>query len=561
MKQWLQLALMGALLAAAAFAQPSINKGGIVNAASSTGPGLPNSGIARGSMFVVYGKSFGPASLVQASSYPLPTTLGGTSIKVTVGGTTVDAIMVYSSASQVAAILPSSTPLGTGTMTVTYNGQTSATEPITVVANSFGMFTLNQAGSGPAVIQNANTSTDLRVNTVTESAKPGQLVILWGTGLGAVQGNEAAGPLPGALTVDTKVYVGGQSAAVTYAGRSGCCAGVDQIVFTVPSGIEGCYVPVVVQAGGVVSNFGTMAIAGAGGSCSDPNGFSATDLGKATSGNGLRTGTIDLSRISTSITVPILGSITSASETANATFSQYTLQTLASASAQAGFQTVGSCVVYSFSGTTPALPTDPVMPTYLNAGTLTLTGPNGLSKTFTMDSTGNYSLTLSSATSGIPGAGGSSTPVLVPGNYTVTGSGGSGANAVGSFTAQLTIPAAVNWTNQDAITNVVRANGQNITWTGGDPNGYVVIYGASVGTAASAGFYCTQKTSAGQFTIPSYVTASMPVSNVSSAGGISIPSGFLGVGSTSNPARFTATGLDIGQFAYLNLNLKSVNFQ
>jgi uncharacterized protein (TIGR03437 family) len=51
------------------------------------------------------------------------------------------------------------------------------------------------------------------------------------------------------MPVDAEVYVGGKRAAVTYKGRSGCCAGIDQIVFTVPEGVEGCYVPVVVKTG------------------------------------------------------------------------------------------------------------------------------------------------------------------------------------------------------------------------------------------------------------------------------------------------------------------------
>src|SRR3990172_10846387 len=105
--------------------QPSIAADGIRNGASYALSGMPNAGIAQGSIFVIFGSNLGPASLVQVSSFPLPTFegLAGTSVKVSVGGTTVDAIMLYTVATQVAAVLPSSTPLGTGTVTVTYNGQ------------------------------------------------------------------------------------------------------------------------------------------------------------------------------------------------------------------------------------------------------------------------------------------------------------------------------------------------------------------------------------------------------------------------------------------------------
>lgn len=55
---------------------------------------------------------------------------------------------------------------------------------------------------------------------------------------------------------------------VLYSGRSPCCSGVDQIVMTLPSNVPlGCWVPVTVNAGGVVSNTATLAIAAA---CSDP---------------------------------------------------------------------------------------------------------------------------------------------------------------------------------------------------------------------------------------------------------------------------------------------------
>jgi hypothetical protein len=89
-------------------AQPVIAGSGILNGASYAVPGLPNSGIAQGSIFIVFGQNLGPATIVQVSRFPLPTSngLAGTSIKVTVGGTTVDAIMLYTLASQVAAVSP-----------------------------------------------------------------------------------------------------------------------------------------------------------------------------------------------------------------------------------------------------------------------------------------------------------------------------------------------------------------------------------------------------------------------------------------------------------------------
>ena len=98
----------GILLSALALqAQPFINYRGIVNAASFTPPGLSGSEIARGSVFSIFGREIGPASLAQVSIFPLPTTLAGVSVKVTQGNTSVDAFPLVVTAGQVNAIMPS----------------------------------------------------------------------------------------------------------------------------------------------------------------------------------------------------------------------------------------------------------------------------------------------------------------------------------------------------------------------------------------------------------------------------------------------------------------------
>jgi uncharacterized protein (TIGR03437 family) len=64
---------------------------------------------------VLFGYDIGPGKLVRSPGFPLPLALGGTSIKVTVNGAALDMPIVYTSSSQVAALLPSSTPTGDGT--------------------------------------------------------------------------------------------------------------------------------------------------------------------------------------------------------------------------------------------------------------------------------------------------------------------------------------------------------------------------------------------------------------------------------------------------------------
>src|SRR5690606_30020303 len=113
---------------------------------------------------------------------------------------------------------------------------------------------------------------DQPVNAITDAAHPGQVMILWGTGLGPITGggDVDAGPPPvGNLPVTVDVWVGDKAAAAQYAGRSSGYAAIDQINFVIPAGVTGCYVPVLVVVNGVASNYATIAIADSGAYCSD----------------------------------------------------------------------------------------------------------------------------------------------------------------------------------------------------------------------------------------------------------------------------------------------------
>ena len=74
---------------------PLIYNRSTTNAGSYMPAGLPNGAIAQGSIFTVFGNRLGPSTGVSANAFPLGTTLGGTSINVVQGSTTVAAIPVY----------------------------------------------------------------------------------------------------------------------------------------------------------------------------------------------------------------------------------------------------------------------------------------------------------------------------------------------------------------------------------------------------------------------------------------------------------------------------------
>jgi uncharacterized protein (TIGR03437 family) len=554
---------LGVALAACAYAQPTIRAGGVTNAASYISPDLPNGPIARGAFFVVKGTNLGPQGIQIVTTLPFPTQVGGTSVKVTVGGTTVDAYMYYAQANQIAGILPSNTPAGNGTLQVIYNGVTSATVPIRVVDAAFGIFTLNQGGTGPGVFSNVNSGTDLPVNTLANSARPGQAVIIWGTGLGPVTTPNEAGQLPtaGDLPTPVEVYVGGQRATVTYKGRSGCCVGLDQIVFTVPQNVEGCYVPVVVKTGDFVSNFPTLAVSRNGGACTDPTGLTGAQLESAQRNNNFRVGSIVLARTASTISVPGVGSASSTSDVGSGTFSAYNFDQLIRSQGFGGASgaavTAGSCTVFSYTGTTPGV-VDIQEPTPLDAGpSIAVRGPQG-TKQLDRTAPGVYSATLASSISvpgvpNIPGLGGS--PFLDPGSYTISGTGGSGANAVGAFTANLTLPTLLNWTNMSAVNQVTRSAGQTVTWSGGDPNGYVFILGASsAGANGGAVFSCVERANLGTFTIPAYVLLALPAT-------VGENIGFLTLNNVTQAVTFTASGLDLGTIAASSGAQKTVTYR
>ena len=219
---WSYLAIL-TLSAGAAAAQPTIGANGVVNVASYAGLGQPNYSIAQGSIFAIFGTGLGPAAGAQVSTFPLAYTFQGVSISVSQGGASVAAIPLYVSALQINAIMPSNAPIGSNTITVTYNQQTSGSATASVVAANFGIFAANQQGNGQGVVTSAQNQTVV----YTAPATPGQVVNLWGTGLGAINGSDTEPPPVGNILASSPtVYVGGVQVTPSYHGRSPCCGGV-----------------------------------------------------------------------------------------------------------------------------------------------------------------------------------------------------------------------------------------------------------------------------------------------------------------------------------------------
>jgi uncharacterized protein (TIGR03437 family) len=202
-------------------AAPTITS--VANAASNVAFNAP---LAQGAIFILKGSGLGPADISIAPAAFQSTSLSGTSVPVTVGTTTVNALMYYTSASQVTALLPSNTPTGAGMFTV---GQTGNSIGHTVVPNNLGIFTIDSSGQGPAIVtypdyslvSAARATTCGGPNTACGAANPGDMLILWATGLGPVSGDDASGAGLGQNmpNVPLTLWLGGVQAQVVYQGR------------------------------------------------------------------------------------------------------------------------------------------------------------------------------------------------------------------------------------------------------------------------------------------------------------------------------------------------------
>jgi uncharacterized protein (TIGR03437 family) len=498
---------------------------GVYNAGSWIPPSLPNSGISQGAIFTVTGSGLGPVALQQVQSYPLPMTLAGTTIQVHMGTATENCIMVYTSAAQVAAILPSSTPLGNGTLTVNYQGAT-ASLAIQVVAGGFGMFTLNEGGTGPAVV------TDLSYNPITmvNPAHPGENLILWGTGLGAVSGDETQPPSAVNFS-GVQVLIGEQLVTPSYAGRSSS-PGLDQINVTVPAGITGgCKTSLAVVVNGVTGNAVSTSVAPAGqATCGDNFGaLTAANLQKAIVNQSLNIGAVDLSRVGTN------------NDGLGASFANYPVNSLIRSYGGSFAPSVGNCVAYELVSGMSFVLTDPILPSlpHLDAGAaLVVAAAGGQADTVVQTSKGLYSAAV----------GTSGNSFIAPGVFSVGNL--DGGSQVPAFVWSDTLPNPVGFVNLPGAIN--RAQNLTVNWSGSAPYSLVTIFGyAGVPLSSTQNAYvefvCAAPAASTQFTIPASILGLMPANGFGAFGVPGVAMQIAGV--VDN--RFTvsgAPGLDAGVF-------------
>lgn len=210
---------------------PVILEGGVVSNASFAPHPAP---VAPGSIAAIFGTGLNDGSQVLSSSFGpdgrLVTTLGGAS--VTVGG--IAAPMYYSTSGQLGIQIPIELAGRTSApVQVTVAGQTSQPRSVNLFTVKPGLFTISQDGRGTAICVHSDGIT---LVTADRPARPEEVVILYGTGLGPLTPPLRTGePSVGNQTASTpSVTIDGLSAQVLFSGAAPGFLGLDQINVVVP---------------------------------------------------------------------------------------------------------------------------------------------------------------------------------------------------------------------------------------------------------------------------------------------------------------------------------------
>jgi uncharacterized protein (TIGR03437 family) len=479
---------------------PELIKGlSAMNSASLAAEGLPYSGVAPGARFVVYGRALGPAEAIKQETAEA-TSLAGVSVRVTSGGSTVDAWVMSVSEKRIEALLPLHAEHGEGTVAVNVNG-TELSTSIRVVDRAFGI-------------------ADSRVKV----GAPGELAQVRGTGLGREQ-----------TPVGVEVLLAGN--VIPAGGASRFASGWEMLSFDVPTGVEGCDIPMAIRTGTVISNFATLAV----GECPE----------EEPSTEPQRIGSVQLSRSDAS-----LSDFGMRIDSGSASFYRYA-PIADGSTGQAGPFTavaVGACkIIYAIEQDLPT----PEM-TGLDAGKLEVNGTGGV-RELERQSKGSYSTMLGQQMDimpPIPGFPGGEL-YFSPGEYTVTGSGGAD---VGAFSTRINVWDDVKWTNRGDMDTVNRASDLRIEWMNGTEQQMVTVMGMSLASqrpSVAAVFTCTERGDKGSLTVPAAILSALPATPADDEDTSILTFGVSAI----KAVEFQAEGLDRGTADYTQSIMRTTKFQ
>jgi uncharacterized protein (TIGR03437 family) len=455
---------------------PVISPGGLVNGADFKTDPQWGTILIGGEIATIFGANLA-ATTQSAPGFPLPTSLGGTT--VTVGG--VAAPLFYVSPGQINLQVPSTIELPgsqTSTVVVTTPAGTSNPESWTPAASAPALFTQNESGCGPGAIQNVSADGSVTLNTPANSVSPGDFITLWATGLGPPgefcpgaplvgclggpglppDGSPAAaspptvyfGPVLG-ITVGLNGFAQVTSAGsgaffpTSFVGLAPGLVGVDQMNVQLPDDApEGCSVPLTIPGWGFLppangSQPVTISIHQGGGPCQD------TPLARV----GM------LSWTKTIVTGP-----TSNTPVVTDTFQATLVEAPGNLLAPAPSSLTGFTLSY-YPPNAPNCPGSSGR--RLDAGSMTIQAAGGASFTLSPSSASGELLYQATLPAGI----------LQPGTIQLSASGGAD---IGAFQASLSFPAPIQIQTNLAPGTIVPINEPfRLDWTGGTADEIVTV--------------------------------------------------------------------------------------
>jgi uncharacterized protein (TIGR03437 family) len=228
---------------------------GVVSGASFQAGIVPNSWI------TIYGTNFSPKTDTWDNSVvngALPPSLDG--VSVSVGG--LPAYISYISPGQINALAPN---VGPGNLSVTVTSASGTSAPVTAVAQMFqpaffhwGNYAVATRTDYTLAVKNGTFP-----GSPTVAAKPGDVVILWGTGFGPTSPPAPAGiVVPSGATYNTAnavtVTVGPAAAVVYGAALTSGEAGLYQVAIQIPTTLSDGDYPIVATVSGAQSPASTL---------------------------------------------------------------------------------------------------------------------------------------------------------------------------------------------------------------------------------------------------------------------------------------------------------------
>jgi endo-1,4-beta-xylanase len=226
-----------------------IGADGIVNAANYAG-----GAVSPGEIVTLFGAHYGPADLAKLqydADGRIATSLAGTQLLFD----GVAAPVVYALTGQSSFIVPYGVQnQASTTIQYVYQGTSSNSVTLPVAPTIPGLFSIDSSGKGPGAILDAA----YQLNSAANPAKAGDVVLLYGTGAGALTPAATDGALVGATLPQpvgaVTVQIGGKDATVSYAGGApGLTNALLQVNVQIPAGLAPGPQPIVLKVGAASS--------------------------------------------------------------------------------------------------------------------------------------------------------------------------------------------------------------------------------------------------------------------------------------------------------------------